>query len=156
MPLRVSYGLPAAEFLLYDFDTHEVPCRFHIDSCASTNAVNLLVHQWFVTKYPNIVDSYEYFDDENPFQPIVLAVALDTDDTEDFEYGKLTAVVTYKTCYAKVDGTPVKVKFSLGSSVAVNEIFGLPSFTGWIMILDFDESKEHCKVMQISFPLFLT
>ena len=127
MPLSVSDGLPATEFRLDDCDAHEFPCIFHIDSCASMNTGNILVHQRLVKKYPDIVDSYEQFDDANPFWSIVLAGALDTDDTENFESGKLTAVVTYKTLYVKVDGTLVKVSFGLGNYVDVNTIVGIPS-----------------------------
>ena len=64
MPLSVSDGLPATEFRLDDCDAHEFPCIFHIDSCASMNNVNILVHQRLVKKYPEIVDPYEYFDDK--------------------------------------------------------------------------------------------
>ena len=49
------------------------------------NTDNLLFHLWLVKKYPDIVDPYEYFDDKNPFRPIVLAGPLDNDDMGDFE-----------------------------------------------------------------------
>ena len=113
MHLSVINVSAAPEFRLVDCDANEVPCRFELDRCNSMNTVNILVHQWLVTKYPAIFDSYEQFDDTKPFRKIILAGALDNDDTEDFESGKLTAVVTYKTCYTKVDGTPVKVSFGL-------------------------------------------
>ena len=119
------------------------------------NTGNILVRQWLVTKYPKIVDSYEQFDDANPFRTIVLVGALDTDDMEIFESGKITVVVTYKNCYDKFDGTSVKVSFGLGSFVAVNAIVGLPYLTDWKVILYFDGSKAHSKAMQISFPLSL-
>ena len=125
MPLRVSDGLPAADFFLGYYDAHKFPCIFHLDSCSIMNSVNLLFHQWLVTNYPYIVDSYEHFDDANPFRFIILSRTLDTDDTEKFESGNLIAVVTYKTCYSKVDGTLVKVSFVLGYSIAVNAIVGL-------------------------------
>ena len=132
--LRVRDGLPAAELRLVDCDAHKVPCIFYLDSYASMNSDNLLVHQWLVTKYPDIVDPYEQFDDANPFRTIVLSGNIDTDDMENFESGNLTAVVTYKTRYDKVYGTPVKVSFGLGWSLGVNEIVGLPSLTDWKMI----------------------
>ena len=120
------------------------------------NTGNLIVNQWLVMKYPGIVDSYEQFDGENPFRPIFLSGALDTDDTENFESCELTVVVTYNNRYAKFYLTPLKVILGLHFSVDVNEIICLPSLTDWKMTLDFDESKAHYKAMQISFPLFLT
>ena len=41
------------------------------------------------------------------------------------------------------------VSLGLGSYVAVNAIFGLPSLTECRMILDFNENKAHSKLMQI-------
>ena len=111
MPLRVSDGLPAADFFLGYYDAHKFPCRFHLDSCSIMNAVNLLFHQWLVTNYPYIVDSYEHFDDANPFRPTLFPGTLDTDYMEIFESGKRTTVVAYKTWCVKVDGNPVKVSF---------------------------------------------
>ena len=152
----MSDGLPAAKLSLGGCDSHRLPCRFHLDSCSSINTGNLLVHQWLVTKYPDIADSYEQFDDANPFRPNILARALDNDDTENFVPWNITAIFTYKTCYTKVDGTPVKFNFGVGSSVYVNAIVGLPSLTDCKMILDFNESKSYSKAIYISFPLSLT
>ena len=156
MPLSVSDGLPAVEFHIGGCDAHKVPCRFHLDICASMNTGNCLFNKCLVTKYPDSVDSYEQFDYANAFREIVLVGNLDTGDTKDFESGKLTAVVTFKTRYEKVDETPVKVSFGLGSSVDVNSFFGPPFLTDCKMIWDFNKSKAHYKVMQISLPLSLT
>ena len=56
-PISVSYDLLAAKICLGDSDSHESPCRFPLDSCASMNTGNILVNKWFVTKYPDTVDS---------------------------------------------------------------------------------------------------
>ena len=71
MTLSVSNGLPAAKFRLGDCDAQEVPYRIHLDLYASINTGNLLVHQWLVMKYPDIIYSYEIFDDANPFRTII-------------------------------------------------------------------------------------
>ena len=111
MTLSVSDGLPASKLRLDDCDVHKVPCRFHLDSYDIMNTGNLLVHQWLVTKYPKIVDSYENVYDANPFRPTLFPGTLDTDYMEIFESGKRTTVVAYKTWCVKVDGNPVKVSF---------------------------------------------
>ena len=79
IPLAVIDGLPAAEFRLKDINETKVPSRFHLDSCASMHTGNLLVHQWLMTKYPEIVHCYEQFEDSNPFEPIMLEGALNVD-----------------------------------------------------------------------------
>ena len=37
----------------------------HIDTCASMNTGNLLLHQWIITKYPACVAEYTQFYDKN-------------------------------------------------------------------------------------------
>ena len=65
------------------------------------NTGNLLFHQWLVKKYPTIVNSYEHFDDANPFWPIVLAGALDTEKKRKFfNPGSSLEFSLYKICYA--------------------------------------------------------
>ena len=58
MPLAVSNGLPAAEFLLVNSNKTKVTHRFHMDSCASINTGNLLVHQWLMKEYLYIFHCY--------------------------------------------------------------------------------------------------
>ena len=53
----------------------------HIDTCASMNTGNILLHQWIVTTYPACVAEYTQFDDDNnEFQPIQLQVAINNYD----------------------------------------------------------------------------
>ena len=82
MPLAVSNGLDAAEFWLGDISKTKLPCRFHMNSCRIINTVNLLSHQWLMTKYPDIVHHHEKFVDSNPFEPIRLEGALNMDLAE--------------------------------------------------------------------------
>ena len=79
IPLAVSNGSPAAEFQLRDSNEIKVTCRFNLDSCAIMDTGNLLLHQWLMTKYPEIVHCYEQFEDSNPFEPIMLEGALNVD-----------------------------------------------------------------------------
>ena len=141
MPLAVSNGLPAVEFLLGYSNYTKVPCRFHLDSCASMNTGNLLVNEWLMTKYPEIVHRYEKFDDSNPFKPIMLEGALKVDSAKEFEAGKLTATVTYNTSYTHSNGEPFCITFGIGTTVSVNATIGLPTLTARKMILDIDKNK---------------
>ena len=57
MPLAVINGLPAAEFRIEDSNETKIPCRFHIDSCASMNTGKLLDHQCLIDKIPRYCPS---------------------------------------------------------------------------------------------------
>ena len=47
-----------------------------VDSCAAMNIGNLEIHQWIITKFPEIVAEYIEYNDTNPFQPLKLKVAI--------------------------------------------------------------------------------
>ena len=79
IPLAISNGLPAAEFILRDRNATVLPCRFHLYSCASMNTINLLVHQCLIKKHPDIIHRHEQFDGSNPFEPIMLEGALNVE-----------------------------------------------------------------------------
>ena len=79
MILAVINGLPAAEFWIGDSNDTKVPFKFHLDSCASMNTGKSLVHQWLMTKHPDIIYFYEKFDASNPFEPIMLEGELNMD-----------------------------------------------------------------------------
>ena len=82
MILAVSNVLPAAEFRPGDSSETKVPCRFHMDSCASMNTGKLLFRQWLMTIYPDIFHSYEKFYDSNLFEPNMLEGVLKVDSAK--------------------------------------------------------------------------
>ena len=141
MPLAVINGLPAAEFRLGDSNKTEVPCRFHLDSCSSMNTGNRLVRQWLMTKYPDTDHRYEQFDNSNLFEPIISEGELNVDSAKEFEADKLTATMTYNTCYNNSNGEPFCITFGIGTTVSVNATIGLPTLTARKMILDIDKNK---------------
>ena len=55
-----------------------------------------------MTTYPEIVASYEHYDDDTPFQPITLDCAVPS-STAEKDASKLPAVVTYKTRYTSTE-----------------------------------------------------
>ena len=129
MQLAVSNGLPDAKFRLLDSNDNKVLCRFHLYSCAIINSGNLLVHQWLMKKYPEIVHSYEQLDNSNPFEPIMLKGSLNMESAKAFEAGKLTATLTYNTPYIHSNVEPVFITFGLGETFSVNAIIVLPTLT---------------------------
>ena len=80
-----------------------------------------------MTMYPHIVESYEKYDDANPFQPITLDLALPASKTE-MDAGKLSAVVTYKTRYFDKNGKIMTISFELGDYITVNAIIGVLTY----------------------------
>ena len=82
-----------------------------------------------MTKCPQIVVSYEECNDATPFNPLKLDCAVPAADAVDSLYGKLTAVVTYRTRYMMPSGELVLHKFGLGKDITVNAIVGFPTWT---------------------------
>ena len=79
---------------------------------------NLQLHQCIITTNLDILESYIYFEDENPFDLIDLNCALGEENR--YLKMKLTALFTYKTCYKDVKTKPVLISSSLGKYIAVN------------------------------------
>ena len=59
MPLSLDNYLPVALFRFRTTSEDEVPFACHLDTCVAINTRNLHLHQWIITNYPHIVDSYE-------------------------------------------------------------------------------------------------
>ena len=152
MPLDLDNGLPAIEIRFGLTSTTETCFACHVDSCAAMNTGNLLLHEWIMTTYPEIVCSYEQFDDENPFEPLRLACAVSIEDVT-ATYGQLTSIVTYHTQYKNKDGDAIKLSFGLGAEVAVNAIIGLPTLRKWGASIDIGKDTFITTLLDLSFPL---
>ena len=72
MPLSFENSLPAAVLGFGNTNEDGVPFSCHLYSCATMNTGNSHLHQWIVTKFLHIVDSYKQIDDANPSSPITL------------------------------------------------------------------------------------
>ena len=135
MPLSLDNALPAALFRFGNSSDDEIPFPCHLDSCAAINTGSLILHQWIISQYPEIVASYEQFDDSNPFIPISLDCVIPSQQAEK-QASKLTAVVTYKTCCQDKEGNKITLSFGFGLVIKVNDIVDLPTFRKWKLILD--------------------
>ena len=158
MPLDLDNGLPAMLLQLSGPKHDGSPCKVnflaHLDSCAAMNTGNLLVHQWLITKYPEIVVSYEEHDDANPFCPITLECAVDVSSPNARNLlDKLTAVVTYKTGYTDDAGEKVHVSFGLGAGDGPNAIIGIPTFKKWKIVLDISSNMMVAKSLNKQFSV---
>ena len=69
MTVSLDNALPAAVIRFGSLDDTEVVFLCHLDSYAAINTANSLLHMWSMTTYPDIVLSYERFDDDQPFKP---------------------------------------------------------------------------------------
>ena len=102
-----------------------------VESCAAKNIENIEIHQWIITKFPEIFAEYIKYDDTNPFQPLQLQVAIHDFDATYAYTGKLTALVRYSTPYRYLDGSPALLYFVLSKEVAVRAIIGIPTLKQW-------------------------
>ena len=153
MPLDLDNGLPAIELRFGSNANNETCFLCHVDSCAAMNTGNETVHKWIMTTYPEIVCSFEQFDDENPFEPLSLACAVSIEEIT-ASYGRLTSVVTYHTQYNDKNGVNMKLAFGLGAEVAVNAIIGLPTLRKWKSSIDIGNNMFISALLGLSFPLF--
>ena len=152
MPLSLDNDLPSTVLRFGSSDDNEISFSCHLDSCAAMNTGNTLLHMWIMTNYPDIVDSYEQFDDSDAFLPITLDCAIPATAAEK-DAGKLTAVVTYKTRYHGNDDQPLLLSFGLGDAIAVNEIIGLPTFRDWKFVLDVSNKTVFSPLISTYFDL---
>jgi hypothetical protein len=90
MPLDLDNGLPGILVRLGTTNTNEISIHTHINTCAAMSTGNLLVHQWFITTYPQCVAEYIQYDDSNPFEPIKLSCAIEDLTAAEALDGKLT------------------------------------------------------------------
>ena len=93
LPLSLDNRLPAAVLRFGSSNNNALSLACHLDSCAAMHIGSLLLYQWIITTYRNIVDSYEQYDDEHLFQPITLDCAIPASKAEK-DTRKLSIVVT--------------------------------------------------------------
>lgn len=153
MPLTVDNKLPGCTLRFGKTEADEVSFICHVDTCAAMSTGNLLLHQWIMTKYPSIVAEYTQYDDNTPFEPIRLSVALQGLDGCDIMKNKLTAVVRYWTPYLDKNGKHQVISFGLGESIAVNSIIGLPLLMDWEASICFKSNCMSSVLLQRRFPL---
>ena len=113
IPLSLDINLPSTVFRFGTSEENEIAFSCHLDSYVARNTGNSLLHMWIMTTYPEIVASYERYNDDKPLHPIILDCTILSSGTEK-DASKLSAVVTYKTRYSDVKGDMVLLSFSLG------------------------------------------
>jgi hypothetical protein len=102
-PIRIDNLMPAITFDLGLGPGPSVSLVCLYDTCAAVCSGNLLFHQWVIISYPEVVHSFEQFDDSNPFEAIKLVGALkDPAEFDAATHGQLTAVVRYHLPYPDI------------------------------------------------------
>jgi hypothetical protein len=125
------------------------------DTCAAVCSGNLLFHQWVITSFPELVHSFEQFDDSNPFEAIKLVGALKDPAAFDVAtYGRLTAVVRYHLPYETVpDRSAAVLCIALGTNVSVNTILGWPAIEDLGINLQLKSKQFFSTTLHCPFPL---
>jgi hypothetical protein len=136
MPLRVNNGLPHVRWNLGDSADATLSMLF--DSGAASSSGYLPCHLWIMQENPDIVASFERFDDSNPFEPIKLGGAVrHPDDCNESMHRQFAAVIRCKTPHVDNDGCPIRISFGLGNNMTVNTILGMPIIKDLGMIPNF-------------------
>jgi hypothetical protein len=143
MPIRVDNGLPHIHLLLGLSGDAKLNVLF--DSGAALSSGYLPYHLWVMRERPDLVASFEKFDDANPFEPIKLGGAIrQPEDYNESQHGRLTAIIRYKTPYADHDGNPIQISFGLGNDMTVNTILGMPIIKDLGMLPNFRDGTVTC------------
>jgi hypothetical protein len=153
MPIRVENGLPHIRLRVGPSDDTSLSALF--DSGAALSSGYLPYHLWIMREHPDLVASFERFDDANPFEPIKLGSAIrhPEDDYNESLHGQLTAIIRYKTPYVNTDRNPVHISFSLGNDMTVNTILGMPTIKDSGMIPFFRAGSVTCKDTSATFTI---
>ena len=152
MPIRVDNGLP---HLRLDLGlSNDATLSVLFDSGAALSSGYLPYHLWIMRENPDIVASFERFDDSNPFEPIKLGGAIrHPDDYNESMHGQLTAIIRYKTPYVDHDGNPIRISFGLGNDMTVNTILGMPIIKDLGMIPNFRAGSVTCEDSPATFEI---
>ena len=152
MPLRVDNGLPHVRLELGPSSDATLSVLF--DSGAALSSGYLPYHLWIMRENPEIVASFERFDDSNPFEPIKLGGAIrHPDDYSESMHGQLTAIIRYKTPYLAHDGSPIHISFGLGNDMTVNTILGMPVIKDLGMVPNFRTRSVVCDDSPATFDI---
>ena len=152
MPLRVDNGLPHVRLNLGE--TADATLSVLFDSGAALSSGYLPYHLWIMRENPDIVASFERFDDSNPFEPIKLGGAIrHPEDYSESMHGQLTAIIRYKTPYVDNDGSPIHISFGLGNDMTVNTILGMPIIKDLGMIPNFRARLVICEDSPATFAI---
>jgi hypothetical protein len=154
-PIRINNLMPAITFDLGTPPDPSISLVCLYDTCAAVCSGNLLFHQWVITTYPELVHSFEQFDDSNPFEAIKLVGALK--DPAEFDvatHGQLTAVVRYHLPYLTIpDESTAVLCLALGADVSVNTILGWPAIEDLGIDLRLKSESFFSTTFHRSFPL---
>ena len=154
MPVSVNNSLPSFNLRLGQHAGGCVDLGTLFDSCAAVSSGYKLFHWYLMSEYPEVVHSYEEFNDANPFEPIKLAGAIrDPANLTADICGELTAVIHYFTPFYCSDGSPCVIAFTLSDSVNVNTILGWPTIAHLGMNLLVTDNAIHSTVLNHSFSL---
>jgi hypothetical protein len=152
MPIRVDNGLPHIRLCLGLSDDTALSVLF--DSGAALSSGYLPYHLWIMRENPDLVASFEKFDDSNPFEPIKLGGAIrHPDDYKESLHGQLTAIIRYKTPYVDHDGNPIRISFGLGNDMTVNTILGMPFIKDLGMVPNFRAGTVTCEDSSATFDI---
>ena len=152
MPIRVDNGLPHLRLNLGLSSDATLSVLF--DSGAALSSGYLPYHLWIMRENPDIVASFERFDDSNPFEPIKLGGAIrHPDDYNESMHGQLTAIIRYKTPYVDTAGNPIRISFGLGNDMTVNTILGMPIIKDLGMIPNFRAGTVTCEDSPATFSI---
>jgi hypothetical protein len=144
MPIHVNNGLPHICLSLGASSNTGLSVLF--DSSAALSSSYLPYHLWTMHKHPDLVVSFECFDDANPFELIKLGGAIcHPNNYNKLVHGQLTPIIRYKMSYMDLDSNPIHISFGLGHNMTLNTILGMSIIKDLGMIPNFWAGTVVCE-----------
>lgn len=154
MPITCQNELPHINIVIGTTEGHATITVLY-DTGGALSSGELSYHKNIMKAYPEMVDSYEEFNSDNPFDPIKLCGAiLNPEAYSKEQHDILTAVICYRLPYDIGSSNPPKLAFALGKDVAVDTILGIPSIDGLQLELRYHPTKYiFSHILQCGFPI---
>ncbi len=154
MPVAVDNNLLHIQLDLGPSLSSSFPLGTLLDTGGALNTGYLTFHLWLASTYSESVHSLEFFDGDNPFEPIKLSGALlDPASFDAAKHGLLTAIIRYTTPYTDSLKQPVLISYALGPDVSHNAILGLPTIDSLEFLIDTKSNTAHSRLLNTIFPL---
>ena len=156
MPIPINKSLPSVCLHLGSVEDEENKMRMLLDTRAAINSGNLTYHHWVMSQCPEMVGEFIQCGDGTGYNVFQLLVALDLDSShQPLDYGKMTAVIRYRTPYFINNRDPLFIYFALGNDVSLRCVLGLPTCLALGGLINLVKGEFICSEIGRTIPLTL-
>ena len=128
MHIHINNSLPSVCLRLGSVEDEKNTMRMLLDISAAMNWGSLTYDLWVMSQCPEIIGESIQCGEGMGHNVVQLLIALYLDSShQPLDYGKMTAVIRYKTPYFLNKRDPLFIYFALGNDVSLCCVLGLPT-----------------------------